>query len=105
MTARTRFGTSMLAGAAAGAALTWFEATKRHAALAAAAAKPMAHGQHLSTTSILAAGFVATTVAVGLAVFTVATVYVRKRYGRAAALAGGRRRSGYGGYSDYGDRW
>ncbi len=103
MTARSRFGKSMLAGALAGAALTWFEATKRHTALAAAAAKAMAHGHHhLSTTSILAAGFIATTLAVGLALFTAATVYVRRRYGR--ALAGARRR-GYGDYSDYGDRW
>ncbi len=104
MTARSRFGKSMLAGAAAGAALTWFETTRRHAALAAAVARPMAHGQHMSTTSILAAGFAATTLVVGLAVFAAATIYVRKRYGR-AVLAGARRRRGYGGYTDYGDRW
>ncbi len=74
-------------------------------AVPAAAARPAVHGQHLSTTSILAAGFVATTVVVGLVTFIAATVYVRRRYGRAAALAGARRRSGYGGYGDYGDRW
>ncbi len=52
----SRIEKSLLAGVLAGAAATWFEAHRRHAALAAAAARAVAHGQHLSTTSILTAG-------------------------------------------------
>jgi hypothetical protein len=106
MTAKTRLVISLLAGVLAGGALTWFEATKRHARLAAAVAKLAAHGRHESATSVLATGFAATTLIVATAVFAAATVWQRRRYRRALAVPmTGRSRHNYGGYSDYGGGW
>jgi hypothetical protein len=107
MTAKTRLIVSLLAGALAGAALTWFEATKRHAALAAAVAKLTAHGHHHeSATRVLATGFAVTTLAVGLLTFIAATAWQRSRDRRALAIPmTGRGRRGYGSYGDYGGGW
>lgn len=103
MNARSRFKNSMLAGVIAGIVLTWFQATHRHAVWAAAVATRAARSQHESVTSVLAAGFALTTVAVGLALFTAATLYARWRARRAVTTLTSRR--GTGSYSGYGDQW
>jgi len=109
MTAKTRLIVSLLAGVLAGAALTWFEATKRHASLAAAVAKLAAHGRHTSATQVLATGFAATTLAVAVVTFIAATVCVtawrRRRYRRALAVPAAGRNRGYSSYGDYGGGW
>src|SRR5215470_1013817 len=105
MTAKTRLIVSLLAGVLAGAALTWFEATKRHASLAAAVAKLAAHGRHTSATQVLATGFAATTLIVAVAVFTAMTIWRRRRCRRALAVPVAGRGRGYGGYGDYGGGW
>jgi hypothetical protein len=73
-----RLGKCAVLGAAAAGALVWFVDAKRHARLAAQAAKP-AGGRHLSVAFILADGFAFTFLIVTVAAFAVATVVARRR--------------------------
>ena len=75
---RARFLKSLVAGAVIAAALVAFEDKFRRAALMASAAKS---GGHQTVTSILADGFVGTTLIAGLIVFVLATVLARRRRG------------------------
>lgn len=101
MSWKSRLEKSMFTGAVIGLALTLFEATRRHADLAKAAAR--AHGHHPSVTTTLMTGFVATTVAAGMVVFVIATL-VSLRWRRRSLLRSSTRR-GYTGYGGYGDSW
>lgn len=94
MTAWNRLERSMLAGALTGVAVTLLEATRGHAALAAAA-RTIARGGHESVTRYLGTVFTATTVIVGLAVFAVATAAARRRARRYGNVSRG------GGYGEY----
>src|ERR1035441_10934818 len=101
MSAKSRFTNSMLTGVLASAALTMYEATKRHAVFAAAAAKQPA-GQHVTASVILAAGFAGTTLAVALVVFILLTLRAGRRARKARQVTAGRqpapaRRYGGGG--------
>lgn len=73
-----RLGKCAVFGAAAAGALVWFVDTKRHARLAAQAAKP-ANGHHLSAGFILADGFTFTFLIVTVVTFAIATVVARRR--------------------------
>jgi hypothetical protein len=99
MKTRTRFILSMLFGVLAGGAVTAYAATVRAAALAAAAARTPA-SQHVSADSALTAGFVVTTLAVGLLTFAVTSIRAYWRYRRGPLSRPARR-----GYSDYGGTW
>jgi hypothetical protein len=68
---------AVFGAAAAGALVRWVDA-RRHAQLAAQAAKPV-NGQHLSAAYILADGFAFTFLIVTVAAFAVATVVARRR--------------------------
>lgn len=71
---------SAAAGAAVATALVVFEDKKRHVALAASAAK----SHHTQTVaSILASGFIFTTLVVGLIVYVLATVMAHRKRGAA----------------------
>ncbi len=89
MSAKSRFTNSMLTGVLASAALTMYEATKRHAVFAAAAARPQPSGQHVTASVILAAGFAGTTLAVAFVVFILLTLRAGRRSRKARqAMAG-----------------
>jgi hypothetical protein len=95
MTIRTRLILSILFGALVGGAVTAYAATVRHAALAAAAAKPAAG----SADSALAAGFIVTTLAVGLLTFALVSIRAYRR-NRSVMPRAARR-----GQGDYGGGW
>jgi hypothetical protein len=101
MSAKSRFESSMVFGAVAAGALTLYEATKRHAVFAAAAARPAPAGQHVSAAVILAVGFAATAVVVTVATFVVTTILAARRGQRAQRRSAqprqARARRGYGG--------
>jgi hypothetical protein len=80
-----RLGRCAIAGVIAGIVLVVWADSKRHAQLAAAAARPV-HGYPLSVGYLLADAFAFTALAVTVAVFTVATLVARRR----AAGASGR---------------
>jgi hypothetical protein len=73
-----RLGRCAIAGAAAAAALVWYVDAKRHAQLAAQAARP-ANGHHLTAANVLADGFAATFLAVTVLAFVLATLASRRR--------------------------
>ena len=81
-----RLAASLVTGAVIAAALIAFEDRYRHAALAAAAAKPLAHGGHQSAASILASGFAGAAVVVTVVVFAISTVTAYRRRARQRAL-------------------
>jgi hypothetical protein len=81
-----RLGKCAVFGAAAAGALVWYVDARRHAQLAAQAAKPV-NGQHLSAAYILADGFAFTFLVVTVVTFAIVTVVARRRapaLGRAA---------------------
>jgi hypothetical protein len=98
---KARLAGSLILGAFVAAVVTGFAARYRHAALMASAAKS---GGHQSVVSILASGFVGTTLAVALVAFVLATVLgapcrarqAAARRERQDALVGRRRRAGAG---------
>jgi heme/copper-type cytochrome/quinol oxidase subunit 2 len=90
-----RLTASLTCGALTGAAMVLYEDTRQHAALAAAAARPDASGQHQSVTFILASGFTAVAVMVTVIIFVIATISARtraRRWYRDAARDSGARR-------------
>ena len=70
---------SLTAGIAVAAVLVAFEDKYRRAALAASAARTLAHGSHQTVASILTAGFVGVTVIVAGVVFGIWTVLAHRR--------------------------
>lgn len=102
MTVMTRLKKSVITGVLVSAVITGFAATRRHAHLAAAAARSTAPGQPESVNQILVTGFAGFAVAVAAVVFAAATlVAIRRRrrllqhYGASAATP--RTYSGYRG--------
>jgi hypothetical protein len=83
-----RLGKCAIAGVIAATVLVVWADSKRHAQLAAAAARPV-HGHPLSVGYLLADAFAFTTLAVTVVVFTVVTLVARRRaagaFGRAPA--------------------
>jgi hypothetical protein len=73
---KARLFSSLLVGMAVAAVLTGYAAKYRHAALMASAAKS---GGHQTVTSILADGFIGTTVGVTVLVFVLATLGTRRQ--------------------------
>ena len=76
---KRRLTGSLTVGVAVAAVLVGFEAEYRRAALAASAARPLAHGGHQTVASILIAGFVGVTVIVAGVVFGTWTVLAHRR--------------------------
>jgi hypothetical protein len=85
-----RLGKCAVAGAAAATALVAWAGARRHAQLAAAAARP-ANGHRLSVAFILADGWVFTALAVTVVLFAVATLATRRRRAPASARPAPRR--------------
>jgi len=79
-----RLGKCAIAGAIAATALVIYVDRKRHAQLAAAAARPV-NGHPLSVTYLLADGWAGTALIVTVVLFTVVTLAARRR--RAPALS------------------
>jgi hypothetical protein len=73
-----RLGKCAAFGAAAAGALVWWVSAKRHAQLAAQAARPV-HGHHVTTAYLLAHGFAAAFLIAIAAAFTIATLVARRR--------------------------
>ena len=73
---KSRFFSSLLAGVIIAAVLTGYAARYRHAALMAQVAKS---GGHQTVTSILADGFIGTTVGATILVFVLATLGARRQ--------------------------
>jgi len=80
-----RLGKCAIAGVIAAIALVVYVNSKRHAQLAAAAARPV-HGHPLSVAQLLAEGFAGTALIVTVVLFAVVTLTARRR----RALAFGR---------------
>lgn len=74
-----RFAGCAVGGLLVAGALTWFEDTKRHAALVAAAARSGRTGQHLSVHAILGYGFAGTAVIVTAVLLLVVAAARRRR--------------------------
>ena len=80
-----RLPVSLAAGALVAGALVAWDDGHNHAALVKAANAPEPKGVHETVGSILAFGGIFTALVVALAVFTVATLLVRRRDARARA--------------------
>jgi hypothetical protein len=84
-----RLGRCAIAGVAAATALVVWADSKRHAQLAAAAAKP-ANGHHLTVGHLLADAFVFTALIVTVVIFTAVTLMARRRSAAAPVRASAR---------------
>ena len=91
----SRLGRCAIAGALAAAALDIFVDTKRHAQLVKEAARPI-NGHHVTTTYLLADGFVFVFVIVTVLGFIAATMAARRRPRPAPRASAGRPRAGAG---------
>ena len=76
---KRRLAGSLMVGIAVAVVLVAFEDDYRHAALAASAARPLAHGGHQTVASILTAGFAGVAVIVAGVVFGTWTVLAHRR--------------------------